>query len=166
MLKEKTEAERVLLVEVTEDLTEIRRHVLVIEKVLSNLETKFSRLESTNDKLIEAYEQNNDNEGAEKFQNVLDKESELIDGILDKISQLKVLKRELEQRRQGSDGRHEESLGIRAEAQVRQMHPPEDITSSLSQQMYGPIKPPQLKITPFSGDVLKWKEFGTRLKRP
>ena len=24
---------------------------------------------------------------------------------------------------------------------------------------YGPIKPPQLEIAPFTGDVLKWKEF-------
>ena len=37
-----------------------------------NLETKLSRLESTNDKLIEAYEQSNDNEGAEQFQGILD----------------------------------------------------------------------------------------------
>ena len=78
LLKEEVEAERILQIEDTGDLTEVRRHLLVIEKVLLNLETKLSRLESTNDKLIEAYEQNNDSEGAQQFQSILDKENEVI----------------------------------------------------------------------------------------
>ena len=53
-----------------------------------NLETKLARLEIANDKLAEAYEQNNDNEGAKQFQTILDEESEMINGI-DKVSQLK-----------------------------------------------------------------------------
>ena len=77
----------------------------------------------------------------------------IIDGIIDKVSQLKVLKGELEQRRRESDGRHTESLETSATTEVRQVG---DITST---HIYGPIKPPQLEITPFSGDVLKWKEF-------
>ena len=67
LLKEEAEAQRVLQLEVTGDSTEVRRHLSLIEKVLLNLETKLSRLESTNDKLIEAYEKNNDNDGAEQF---------------------------------------------------------------------------------------------------
>ena len=140
-------------------MTEVWRHLLVIEKVLLNLETKLSRLESTNDKLIEASEQNNEREGAQQFQSVLDEENEVIYGILDKVSQLKVLKRELKQRRRESDVRHAESTEASAASQVRQTHQPGDITRGLSQQIYGPIKPPQLEITPFSRDALKWKEF-------
>ena len=56
--------------------------------ILLNLETKLARLEIANDKLAEAYEQNNDNEGAKQFQTILDEESEMINGI-DKVSQLK-----------------------------------------------------------------------------
>ena len=134
--------------------------------MLLNLETKLSRLESTNDKLIEADEQNNDNDGAEQFQCILDEESEVIGAILDKVSQLKAVKRELEQKRRESDGRHTENREASTATQVRQTHLPGDITSGLSQQMYGPIKPPQLEITPFSGDVLKWKEFWDASKRP
>lgn len=159
LLKEEVEAERILQIEDTGNLTEVRHHLLVIKKVLLNLEMKLSRLESTNDKLIEAYEQNNNSEGVQQFQSVLDEENEVIDGILDKVSQLKVLKRELEQRWCESDVRHAESTEASAAAQVRQTHQPGDITSGLSQQIYGPIKPPQLEITPFSGDVLQWKEF-------
>ena len=80
-------------------------------------------------------------------------------GILDKVPQLKALKRELEQRRHKSDWKHAENTEASAPTQVRQTHLPGDIMSGLSKQMYGPIKPPQLEITPFSGDVLKWKEF-------
>ena len=156
LLKEETEAERILQAEFTGDSTEIGRHLLVIGKILMNLEMKLSRLESTNDKLIEAYEQSNDNEGAEQFQGILDEDSEIIDGIIDKVSQLKVLKGELEQRRRESDGRRRGSLETSATTEVRQVG---DITSGLSTHIYGPIKPPQLEITPFSGDVLKWKEF-------
>ena len=156
LLKEETEAERILQAEFTGDSTEIGRHLLVIGKILMNLETKLSRLESTNDKLIEAYEQSNDIEGAEQFQGILDEDSEIIDGIIDKVSQLKVLKGELEQRRRESDGRRTGNLETSATTEVRQVG---DITSGLSTHTYGPIKPPQLEITPFSGDILKWKEF-------
>ena len=154
LLKEESETQKILRTEFTGDSTEIGRHLLVIGKVLLNLETKLSRLEIANDKLIEAYEQNNDNEGAEQFQSVLDEESEIIDGIIDKVSKLKVLRGELEQRRRESDRRHTGTTD-----QVRQTQQTGDVASGLSPQTYGPIKPPQLEITPFCGDVLKWKEF-------
>ena len=59
-------------------------------KVLLNLEVKLLRLEVANDKLINAYEQNNDTERAEQFQQLLDEDSELIDNILTKTSKLNV----------------------------------------------------------------------------
>ena len=86
LLKEETEAQRVLQTNVNDDRTEIRRHLLNIGKVLLNLEMKLSRLELANEKLSEAYEQANDTEGAEQFQLTLDEESEIIDGVIDKVS--------------------------------------------------------------------------------
>ena len=55
-------------------------------KVLLNLETKLTRLETANDKLAEAYEQAGETEAAEQFQTTLDEESELIDDTITKIS--------------------------------------------------------------------------------
>ena len=98
LLKEETEAQRILQTDFNDDRTEIRSHLLSIGKVLLNLEMKLSRLELANEKLSEAYEQANDTEGAEQFQLTLDEESEVIDGVIDKVSQLKILKEELEQR--------------------------------------------------------------------
>ena len=46
-----------------------------------------------------AYEHNEDQEGAEQFQGILDEEAELIDGVLSRISELKILKGELERKR-------------------------------------------------------------------
>ena len=153
LLKEESEAEKILLTDYgTSDATEVGHHLLVVGNVLVSLETKLARLESANDNLIEAYEQSNDNKGAEQFQRVLDEECDLLGGIIDKISQLKVLKEELEQRWRERDGRNRWSEETRASDQVR--------TEKLeAPHTYGPIKPPQLEIAPFTGDVLKWKEF-------
>ena len=63
---------------------------MAVGKVLLNLEVKLLRLEVANDKLINAYEQNNDTERAEQFQQLLDEDSELIDNILTKTSKLNV----------------------------------------------------------------------------
>ena len=148
MLKEEAEAQKILQKDfATADRTEIVHHLLAIGKVLLNLETKLSRLELANEKLNEAYEQNSDLEGAEQFQLILDEESEVIDGVIDKVSQLKVLKEELEQRRRGSEVR-----------QV-QTQPTPGIANIWSPQDIGPLKLPQLDIAPFSGDILKWQEF-------
>ena len=105
LLKEEIEAQRILQTELGEHPTEIGRHLLTIGKILLNLETKLSRLEAANEKLIEAFEQNNDVDGAEQFQLTLDEESEVIDGMIDKLSQLKVLKAELERRRREGERR-------------------------------------------------------------
>ena len=48
-------------------------------KVLSSLETKLARLETANDKLTEALEQEENTEAVEQFQTTLDEESELIE---------------------------------------------------------------------------------------
>jgi len=69
-----------------------------IGKVLLNLETKLTRLETANEKLVEAYEQAEDTEAAKQFHTTLDQESELIDDIISKISQLKLMKEETERR--------------------------------------------------------------------
>jgi len=55
LLKEETEAERILQTDFSGDVTEIGLHLLTIGKVLLNLETKLARLKSANDKLTEAY---------------------------------------------------------------------------------------------------------------
>ena len=41
--------------------------------------------------------------------------------------------------------------------QVRQIHTQQ--TTGTSLQSFGPLKPPQLEIAPFNGDILKWQEF-------
>ena len=160
LLKEEIEAQRILQTELGEHPTEIGHHLLTIGKILLNLETKLSRLEAANEKLIEAFEQNNDVEGAEQFQQTLDEESEVIDGVIDKLSQLKVLKAELERRRREGERRSSESIETRVtemQEQVRQIHTQQ--TTSTSLQSFGPLKPPQLEIAPFNGDILKWQEF-------
>jgi len=75
----------------------------------------------------------------------------MIGGIIDKVSRFKVLQIELERRLRESAERHIVSL----EREVRQV--PQ--VGEMSTHMYGPIKPPSLKLIHFSGDVLKWKEF-------
>ena len=47
---------------------------------------------------MEPYDQNNDTEAPEQFQNVLDEDTKFTDGIIDKISQLKVLKEKIEKK--------------------------------------------------------------------
>ena len=160
LLKEEIEAQWILQTEWGEHPTEIGHYLLTIGKILLNLETKLSRLEAANEKLIEAFEQNNDVEGAEQFQLTLDEESEVIDGVINKLSQLKVLKAELERRRREGERRPSESIETRVtemQEQVRLIHTQQ--TTGMSLQSFGPLKPPQLEIAPFSGDILKWQEF-------
>ena len=138
---------------------------MVIGKVLLNLETKLTRLEATNEKLIEAYDQSNDTEAVKHFQQVLDEDSELTDNIIDKISQLKVLKEEAEKKRREIEASQSLSLEQRVtqvQEQVRQLQsgtPSTGIANIWSQPNLGPMKPPQLDIRAFNGDVLKWQEF-------
>ena len=64
-----------------------------------SLETKLSRFEATNEKLVETYEQNSDTEAAEQFQSVLDGDADFIEGIINKISELKVLEEAVEKKK-------------------------------------------------------------------
>ena len=70
-----------------------------VGKVILNLETKLSRLEIANDKLREAYDNGNNVEVAAEFHTTLDEDSEFMDNIIRKVSQLKTLKQEVEQKR-------------------------------------------------------------------
>ena len=154
LLKE-AEAQKILQIDFDNDRTEIGRHLLTIGKVLINLKTKLSRLELANEKLNEAYENNHDEEGAGQFQLTLDEEGEFIDEVIDKMSQLKVLKEELERRRQASERTPSENV----EARTSDAPLTTGMANIWAPQTTGPLKPPQLEITPFSGDILKWQEF-------
>ena len=57
-----------------------------------NLESKLAQLEVANDKLANSYEQSEEVGTAEQFQTVLNEEGKFTYGILNKISQLKVLR--------------------------------------------------------------------------
>ena len=96
LIKEETKAQGLLQETYSNTLEDVTCLHMAVGKVLLNLEVKFSRLESANEKLIDAFEQNKDSEGAEQFQQVLDDDAEWIDGVLTKTSELKVLKAELE----------------------------------------------------------------------
>lgn len=89
---------------------------------------------------------------------MLDEDEELIDSVLTKTSELKVLKAELERMRK------ELEVHSRDTSHLTQTSPLHNlgvgIASIWSQpNPHGPIKLPQLEIAPFDGDVLKWREF-------
>ena len=87
---------------------------------------------------MEAYEQSSNTESAEaaeQFQSVLDGDADFIEGIIDKILELKVLK----------------------DLQFT-IHSPE-VASIWSQPSLGPMKPPCVDISPFSRNVLWWQDI-------
>ena len=100
MAKEEAEANTLLQRELTElnEHREIDRYLLSIGKVILNLETKLARLETANEKLIDALEQSEETTSTEEFQFTLDEDAELTDEVIDKLSQLKLLKEEVEKR--------------------------------------------------------------------
>ena len=61
-----------------------------------NLEVKLGVSEQK--KLVDMFKQSEDVEGAEQYQTVLDEEAEFIDGVLTRISELKILKGKVEQK--------------------------------------------------------------------
>ena len=111
---------------------------------------KFARLESAN---VDAFEQANDLESVEQFQNTLDEDAEM----MAKISELKILKEELEKIRKDlelqSQGSHvaEKSSVDTSGAATANIWSPSDVHTT--------IKPPKLDITPFDGNLLKRQEF-------
>lgn len=166
LIRENSEADTLIQTELSDDPQEMLKLSLSIGKVLLNLETKLVRLETANDKLAEAYEQAEDTEAAEQFQSTLDEESELIDNTITNISQLKLLKEESERKRRELENSPTTGLMERVtqvQEQINRLQSTQS-TTSLSgiwspPTTEGPIKPPQLEIPVFNGDVLRWQEF-------
>ena len=67
MLKEETEAKKVLQTPCTSDPVEAERLLMSVGKITLNLEKKLSRLEIANEKLAEAYGQSEDAVAAEIY---------------------------------------------------------------------------------------------------
>ena len=127
-----------------------------------NLETKLARLEAANDKLADAYE----TDAAEQLQGMLNEESEFTDGIIGKISQLKLLKETVERKRREMEATQSQSLEnrlSRMQEQVEQLQTahsrPSHSLASIWTSTAGHTKPPNLDIALFGGDVLRWQEF-------
>ena len=169
LIKEETEAQRLLQAECSDGLQSILKYLMSVGKVLMNLEVKLGRLEAANEKLIEAYEQSKDQAGAENFQNILDEEADLIDGVLTRISELKILKGEVERRRNETEMAQSHRSGGSSETERTnhtQLNPTSsEIASIWSPSVQGPIKPPHLEMALFDGNVLRWREFGISLKQ-
>lgn len=112
LTKEEAEANSLLQknLELNEE-REVERYLLSIGRVILNLETKLARLEAANEKLVDALEQSEDTSSAEEFQSTLDVDGEFTDGIIDKISQLRILKEEIERKHKSTQsGKLEERL--------------------------------------------------------
>jgi len=75
----------------------------MIGKSILSLETKLTRLEMANDKLMDAYKEENNSEASTEFQFF---DSEFMDNVIDKVPQLKVLKEEIERKRREMDTSH------------------------------------------------------------
>ena len=154
------------LTELNED-REIGRYLLSIDKVILNLETKLAHLETANEKLMDALEQNEDITSAEEFQNTLHEDAKLTDVVIDNLSQLKMLKEEIEKRRRFTSSRQSQRLEVglqQVQEQTRHLQSPSrgmetGISQIWSQPSIVAIKPPKLDITPFKGEVLRWQEF-------
>ena len=165
LLKEETEAEKLIQADLSDQPRELTQFLLAVGKVLINLETKLARLESVNEKLAEAYEKTGDTEAIEQYQTTLDEETELTESVITKISELKVLKEETEKRRKELEVAATPGLEQRV-AQVQEQvdnlqasQPTTNVARIWSPAVQGSIKPPQLEIATFSGDVLRWQEF-------
>lgn len=112
---------------------EIVQLSLSVSKVTLNLETKLTRLEAANDKLADAYEAGGDNESAKQFETMLDENSEFIDDIIGKVSQLRSMKEELERKRRELESRHTQGLERRLD-QIQ-----EQVTSMQSRRTTGEL---------------------------
>jgi len=114
------------LTELNED-REIDRYLLSIGKVILNLETKLVRLETANEKLMDALEQNEDTTSAKEFQNTLDEDAELTDVVIGKLLQLKMLREEVEKRQRFTSSRQSQKLeeGLQqVQEQIRHLQSP------------------------------------------
>jgi len=156
LFKEEAEAQKLLQAQHSNKLEDVIRLHLAAGKILLNLEMKFSRMKLANDRVIKACEQNNDVTSAEQFQKELDEDAELMDSVLSRTSELKVMKEELERLRKTLETQGSHNTTVHTA--------PIDTTgvnsaNIWSQSTPGPIKPTQIDIRPFGGDVMKWREF-------
>ena len=151
LIKEESEAQKLIQEDCGESLQGTLKYLMLVGKVLMNLEVKLGRLEAANEKLNDVFEQNKDTEGTDSFQVVLDEEAEFIDGVLTKISELKVIKVEVEWKRNELEATS---------------NPPHAAIASIWTQpsQQGPIKPQHIEIAPFDGNVLEWQEFWDQFK--
>lgn len=155
LIKEEAEAQKLLQEHHSNNLEDVIRLHLATGKILLNLETKLSRVESANEKIIEACDSNNDTTSAEQFQKELDEDAELMDAVLSRTSELKVMKEELERVRKNLETQSSNSTAHTAPISTSDVN----LSNIWSQSTPGPIKPPQIDIRPFDGDVMKWREF-------
>jgi len=80
-----------------------------------------------------AYEEESNPEASAEFQSTLEQDSEFMDNVIDKVSQLKVLKEEIEKKRRELDTNHTQNLKQRLTA----------------------VRPAQTYIPTYSGNVFK-----------
>ena len=94
----------------------------------------------------------------QKFQAVLNEEAEFID-VLTRISELKILKGEVERRHNGLETAQNRTSDRATTENTAAAHvnPIATIWSQPSPQ--GPIRPPNLEVMSFDGDILRWREF-------
>ena len=156
LIKEEAEAQKLLQEKHTNNLEDVIHLHLATGKILLNLEAKFSRVELANEKVIEACESNNDTANAEQFQKELDEDAELMDSVLSRTSELKVMKEELERVRKTLETQSSNSSTVHT-APIGTSGV--NLSNIWSQSTPGPIKPPQIDIRPFDGEVMKWREF-------
>ena len=156
------------------DKHQVAQLILSVDKTTLDLETKLKRLETANEKLADAYEAGGNTESAKRFESVLEEDGELIDNIIGKVSQLKMLKEELERRRRDLESSHVQGFKQRLTqiqeqvASIQSSHtsrPTEGLSSIWTPPLpVGSIKPPHLDMPTFDGDFLKWKEFWDMFK--
>lgn len=159
LIKEEADAQKLLQEKHGNKLEDVIRIHLATGKVLLNLEARFSRVESASGKLMDAYDQNNDTEGAEQFQQTLDKDAELMDNVVSRISELTMMKEELERVRKNFETQDRRSQTTQPTTIDT---PGANLANIWSQSTHGAIRPPSLDITLF--DIMKWRQFGTNLK--
>ena len=126
---------------------------LMIGKAILNLETKLSRFEAANEKLMDAIEAESNSEAATEFQATLDEDSELIDNIINRVSQLKTLKDEVERKRREAETSQSQNLERRLTQVQEQMSLLQSSQTGELRNIWSPLsaaaKPPQLDIQPF-----------------
>jgi len=89
LAKEEQEANELLQQDISQmNEQQIMKYSLSIGKSILSLETKLTRLETANDKLMDAYEEESNPEASAEFQSTLEQDSNFMDNIIDKVSQL------------------------------------------------------------------------------